>query len=314
MELGVHLPLIEWGDEGQSPARLHAVADAAREGGFAALSANDHFIYTSPWLDGLTALTAVIDRSGELELATTIALASLRGPVPLAKALAAIDLLSGGRLIAGVGPGSSRSDYDAVAVDYEDRWPRFEAAVSTLKALLHDDPPPAGTDRFPIPAEPLAPAPARPGGIPIWIGSWGSEAGLRRVARLADGWLASAYNTTPARFGEGRRRLTEELTRAGRDPAMPAALASMWTWVTESRADADRVLADVLAPVLRRDPAALTPQVCVGGAAHCLDLLGAYAEAGCDRVYLWPLGEEPRQLELLASQVLPKLRDRRSPQ
>jgi alkanesulfonate monooxygenase SsuD/methylene tetrahydromethanopterin reductase-like flavin-dependent oxidoreductase (luciferase family) len=309
MEVGVHLPLMEFGDEGQSPARLYAATDAARDGGFAALAANDHFLFATPWLDGLTALAAVIDRSDGLDLATTIALASLRGPVPLAKALAAVDLLSGGRLIAGVGPGSSRADYEAVGVDFDDRWPRFEAAVVALRALLRGNSSPLAPDPFPIPAEPLSPPPARRGGVPIWIGSWGSAAGLRRVARLGDGWLASAYNTTPARFREARGWLAEELARAGRDPAMPAALATMWTWVTESRADADRVMADVLAPLLRRDPAELRSQVCVGGAAHCLELLGAYGEAGCDRVYVWPLGDEARQLELLASQVLPELRE-----
>ncbi len=50
----------------------------------------------------------------------------------------------------------------------------------------------------------LAPPPARPKGPPIWIGSWGSDAGLRRVARLGDGWLASGYNTTPEDFAKTR--------------------------------------------------------------------------------------------------------------
>ena len=63
MEVGVHLPLMEFGDEGQSPARLRAATDAARDGGFAALAVNDHFLFATPWLDGLTALAAVIDRS-----------------------------------------------------------------------------------------------------------------------------------------------------------------------------------------------------------------------------------------------------------
>ena len=109
MELGVHLPLMEFGGEGQSIARLTRAVDAARESGFAAVSANDHFLFQAPWLDGLTALAAVVERSGSMELATTIALVALRGPVPLAKSLAALDVLSGGRVVAGVGPGSSPS-------------------------------------------------------------------------------------------------------------------------------------------------------------------------------------------------------------
>jgi alkanesulfonate monooxygenase SsuD/methylene tetrahydromethanopterin reductase-like flavin-dependent oxidoreductase (luciferase family) len=146
---------------------------------------------------------------------------------------------------------------------------------------------------YPLPRDvELAPAPCQPGGVPLWVGSWGSRAGLARVVRAGDGWLASAYNTTPERFAAARAALP-----AG----FPNALATMWTWVTDTRAEGERVLADVLAPLLRRDPAELGAQLCVGPAGHCAELLARYAEAGCRRVYVWPLGEEPRQLELIAA-------------
>jgi alkanesulfonate monooxygenase SsuD/methylene tetrahydromethanopterin reductase-like flavin-dependent oxidoreductase (luciferase family) len=296
MDLGAHLPLIEWGREGQSLARLQATVDAARGCGFAAVGANDHLVFSTPWLDGPSALAAVAERSGELTLATTVSLVALRGPVPLAKTLASLDILSGGRLIAGLGPGSSKRDYDAAGVPFEDRWKRFEEAVTILRALLHGAPPPAETRYVRCPAVELAPSPVQEGGIPLWIGSWGSAAGLRRVARLADGWLASAYNTTPGQFAAGR-----ELLGAG----FPNALATMWTWVTEDRAERDRVLREVLAPALNRDPDELRDRVCIGSADHCAELLSRYAVAGCQRVYLWPLGDEARQLELVAAEVAP---------
>ena len=116
---------------------------------------------------------------------------------------------------------------------------------------------------------------------------------MRRVARLADGWLASAYNTTPEGFAAGRGS-----PRSSPRSGFPNALATMWTWVTESPAEADRILTDVLAPILRRDAEELRAQVCVGSAEHCGELLSRYAEAGCERVYIWPLGDEPRQVEL----------------
>jgi hypothetical protein len=94
VELGVHLPLVQFGDEPLSLGRLEAVVDTARDCGFASISANDHFVFQAPWLDGPTALASMIECSGEMTLATTVSLAVLRGPVPLAKALAAIDVLS----------------------------------------------------------------------------------------------------------------------------------------------------------------------------------------------------------------------------
>jgi alkanesulfonate monooxygenase SsuD/methylene tetrahydromethanopterin reductase-like flavin-dependent oxidoreductase (luciferase family) len=274
LELGVHLPLMEFGDEGLSLGRLTRAVDAARECGFAAISANDHFLFQTPWLDGPTGLAAVVERAGSMDLATTVSLVSLRGPVQLAKTLAALDLLSEGTVIAGVGPGSSERDYDAVGIPFDERWPRFDAAIARLRELLG-----AGS--------PLEPTPA--GEIPIWIASWGSEAGLRRVARLGDGWFASAYNTSPDAFAAARESLPDGL---------PNALVTMWTWITEDAADAERMLTEVMAPMLRRDPDVLRDQLCIGSAEHCAELIARYAAAGCHRVHLWPLGDEPRQIEL----------------
>lgn len=298
---------MEFRGEGVSLSRLTGAVDAARDCGLAAVSANDHFLFSTPWLDGLTALAAVVERSGEMTLATTISLAALRGPVPLAKTLAALDILSEGRLVAGVGPGSSSDDYGAMGVRFEERWKRFDESVAALRALLRGEPPPEPR-YFALPEAKLEPRPYQEDGIPIWIGSWGSDAGLARVARLADGWLASAYNTTPDRFAAAKQSLAQQLGRRGRDAdRFPNALVTMWTWVSEDRADVAHVLDDLLAPLLKRDPGQLRKQVCVGSAEHCAELLSRFAAAGCQWVQLWPLGDERRQIERLAAEVVPLL-------
>jgi alkanesulfonate monooxygenase SsuD/methylene tetrahydromethanopterin reductase-like flavin-dependent oxidoreductase (luciferase family) len=309
MDAGIHLPLIDFDGEGFSYRRLAETVDAARECGFAAISANDHFLFSAPWLDGLTALAAVVERSGEMKLVTTLALAVLRGPVPLAKSLSALDILSGGRMIAGVGPGSSRADYEAVRVPFEERWQRFDEAVGLLKALLQ---PGAAADSgtyYATPAEGLSPSPQQRRGVPLWIGSWGSPAGLRRVARLGDGWLASAYNTTPEAFAAAMTLLDGELeTEQGPASDFPHALVTMWAWITDKRSDAERVLADVVGPLVKKDPAELRGRICVGPADECAELLSRYARAGCRRVHFWPVGDERRQVELIAGDVMPRVR------
>ena len=308
MDAGVHLPLIDFGGEGFSHNRLAGAVDAARECGFAAVSANDHFVFPAPWLDGPTALAAVAGRSGEMALVTTLALATLRGPVPLAKALSALDILSGGRVIAGLGPGSSEADYLAVGVPFEQRWRRFDEAAELLRALLGPGTAPGGGSFYPAPAAELSPPPRQRRGIPLWLGSWGSPAGLRRVARLGDGWLASAYNTTPEAFAAARKLLGDELGRQHRPAAdFPHALVTMWTWITDKRADAERVLTGILSPLIGRDPAELRGRVCVGPAHECAELLSRYARAGCQRVHFWPLGDERRQAELIAGEVMPRV-------
>jgi alkanesulfonate monooxygenase SsuD/methylene tetrahydromethanopterin reductase-like flavin-dependent oxidoreductase (luciferase family) len=309
VDLGVHLPLMQLSEERLSMRRLEGAVDAARDCGFSALSTNDHFVFQTPWLDGPTALASMIERSGRMTLATTVSLAVLRGPVPLAKALAAIDILSEGRLVAALGPGASERDYELLGVPFDQRWKRFDEALAVMRALLNGEPLPEEPRYYPVAGDlELAPSPWRENGIPLWVGSWGSPAGLARVARAGDGWLASAYNTTPDRFFAARAALASALADRGRRAdGFPTALATMWTWVSRDRSAADRMLRDVLAPVLRRDPEVLRAQVCVGSPEHCAELLSRYAQAGCQCVYLWPLGDEPRQLELVANTVAPQL-------
>jgi alkanesulfonate monooxygenase SsuD/methylene tetrahydromethanopterin reductase-like flavin-dependent oxidoreductase (luciferase family) len=304
VEYGAHLPLIDLG-AGRSLAALRTYVRAAAELGYRYLCANDHLLFGRPWLDGPTALAAFLEESGDMLLATTASLPVLRGPVQLAKTLAAIDLLSGGHLVAGVGPGSSATDYAAAGIAFQERWPRFEEAVRTLRALLHGDA--AGFEGrfYSTRGVVLEPRPAQRPGPPIWVASWGSPAGLRRVARLGDGWLASAYNTTPDRFRKGLDLLAEERRRLG-SPAgtFPSAIATTWLHITEDKGAAQRVLTEVLAPMLHRPAAELgSAMVLIGPAEVCAERLAAFVGAGARRVFVWPLGDEVRQLELFRDLV-----------
>lgn len=270
------------------------------------MSVNDHLRFRRPWLDGPTALAAVLEASGEMTVATTIALAVVRGPVPLAKSLGAIDVLSGGRLVVGVGPGSYRPDYEAEGIDWDERWPRFDEAIRALRALWRPEGEPFEGRFYSTRDVRLEPPPARPGGPPIWVGSWGSDAGLRRAARLGDGWLASAYNTTPDGFATAWARLRELLPAHGKDPeAFPNGLATMMFRVEDDPSAARRALEDWVGPALGRDPAELGERLLVGPAERCAERLAEYAEAGVRRVFLWPVGDPFEQLERFGQRVLP---------
>jgi alkanesulfonate monooxygenase SsuD/methylene tetrahydromethanopterin reductase-like flavin-dependent oxidoreductase (luciferase family) len=307
LQLAAHLPLIQFDATPTGRDRILATVRTAAALGFWGVSANDHLIFSRPWLDGPSALALAIPESGEMRICTTISLPTIRGPLALAKTLSSLDVLSDGRLVAGIGPGSSSRDYAAAGISFEERWERFDESALILRALLGRGEPVDGKHYAPaaVAAE-LQPRPRDP--VPIWIGSWGSKAGLRRVARLADGWLASGYNTTPKEFGSARVRLEEELDRQGKPASgFPNGLATMWLWITEDRAEAERILSERLGPAVKREPDYLRPRVCVGPARHCLDLLGRYSEAGLERVFLWPLGDEPRQLALAAEALTPLL-------
>jgi alkanesulfonate monooxygenase SsuD/methylene tetrahydromethanopterin reductase-like flavin-dependent oxidoreductase (luciferase family) len=306
MDFGAHLPLMDFGQHPYTLDHLVAYATTAAQLGFAALSANDHLVFSVPWLDGLVALAAVMEHSGGMTLATTVTLAVVRGPVPVAKTLGAIDRLSGGRLVVAAGPGSSPDDYASVGLDFTERWPRFDEAVGALRALWRGDGAPFVGRYYSTDGLALEPRPAQPFGPPIWVGSWGSDAGLRRVARLGDGWLASAYNTTPEQFGDAWQRLRSMLPDHGRPvDAFPNALATMWCYITEDRREAERVLRERLLPAVHRPEEVLRERLAIGPPEMFVEKLTAFAEAGVQRVFIWPIGDEVRQLHRFWNEVRP---------
>src|SRR5215510_8370473 len=306
MDFGLHLPLMDFGSNPFTIDHLISYVESGRQLGYRGLSANDHLVYSKPWLDGPTALAAVLSHSGDMDLATTVSLPVVRGPIPLAKSLGAIDRLSGGRLIACVGPGSSARDYAAVGIPFEERWKRLDESIQTLRALWNQEGLVFKGNFYNTEGIRLEPFPAQRSGPPIWVGSWGSMAGLQRVARLADGWLASGYNTTPELFANGWKQLQEFLIAAGKDPtSFPNSLATMWLYITEREEDAEHMLRDVLAPALNRPIAELRERLPIGSAQHCAEKLAAYHHVGVQRIYLWPLADELEQIKIFMGQVVP---------
>ena len=288
---------------------LLAFTKAANDLGYTHVCANDHLVFSRPWLDGPTALAAVVAHSGQMTLATTVAVPVLRGPAATAKILTAIDVLSGGRLVVGLGPGSSARDYELVGVRFDERWKRLEEAVQALRAYWRGDDVAFEGAFYSTAGFTLRPTPAQRPGPPIWIGSWGSPAGLRRVARLADGWLASGYNTTPELFAQAWSDVQAELAGRGRDvERFPNGIATMWCYVTEDRARAEAILGDVLAPMLGRPVELLRAILPIGSAEECAEKLHAFEHAGAQRVFLWPLADECAQLELFRTRVVALMR------
>ena len=308
MDFGVHLPLADLGQGLLGGGELRAYVATAAELGFVMVSANDHLVWRRPWLDGPTSLASVLGSAGSMALATSVALPVVRHPVVLAKAIASLALLSEGPVIAALGPGSSAADYEAVGLPFAERWARFDECLHLVRALVRGERPDDG-QYYKVGGLRLDPLPATP--PQVWFGSWGSDVRLRRMAGATDGWLASAYNTTPAQFAEARSRLDGHLLAEGRDPATyPDAIATAWMYVTHEPARAVRLVTETLAPLLGRDADGLLAQLPIGTPEHCVALLDAYAEAGARRILLWPIHDPVHQLEVFSREVRPHLRSR----
>jgi len=309
LDYGAHLPVIDFGNQGYSLEHLSTYVRTARELGFKAISTNDHLIHVRPWLDAPTALAAILSHSGDMEVGTSILLSVVRGPVQMAKTLAAIDILSNGRLFVGIGPGSSAHDYEIVGLDYEERWKRVDEAIQILRSLWSVNKNDFSGRFYSATGINLEPKPLQKPHPPILVGSWGSDAGLRRVARLGDGWLASAYNTMPDQFAAGLVKLRDQLKLFRKDVAQfPNALATMFMYITEDNSEAERVLSETLATFLHRPFEQLRERLLVGAPETCAEKLAAYKAVGVQRVFIWPVKNDIEQLTTFQKKVAPLVR------
>jgi alkanesulfonate monooxygenase SsuD/methylene tetrahydromethanopterin reductase-like flavin-dependent oxidoreductase (luciferase family) len=267
-------------------------------------------------MDPFSVLTAIAEASGRMRLATSVLILPPRGILVAAKQYASLDVLTGGRVIAGVGTGSLFRDYEIVGMEYHDMWPRFEEGVRALRAYLTPGAPPFQGRFYATTGVNYDPPPVQRPGLPIWIGSWGSTAGLRRVARLADGWLSSAGpgHQSPEQFAEDVTRLNAFLVQEGEDPAtFPNAVSTMALFISEDQDELARVGGPgyvprpagigVVQPAGRpgEDPHA---HDMVGTRAACLDKVRRWQAAGAQALFLVPRGADPLgQMRLFLDEV-----------
>ncbi len=194
MRVGIHLPQI---GRKAGPDSIKRAAMQAEALGFADVWTSEHIIVPagamyppSPnFYDPVLTLTWAAAYTNCVRLGTSVLVLPMRHPLPLAKELATLQNLSGGRLILGAGVGWMEAEFAALGVPFNERGRRMDEGIALMRAVWGDDP-----VTFPtrwVPAEVdnmrMMPKPEKP--IPIWIGGT-SEPALKRAARF-DGWHGS---------------------------------------------------------------------------------------------------------------------------
>ncbi len=163
----------------------------------------------------LGALAAVTRRIG---LGTGVLVLPQRQPALVAKQVATLDVLSGGRVRLGVGVGWQQSEYESLGVPFAERGRRLDEAIALMRRYWTEPSVTFHGQYFDAEAMGMDPKPVQPGGPPIWLGG-DSEAALRRVGRLGDGWLAMAdSDEAVATAPEKLAILRAAAETAGRDP------------------------------------------------------------------------------------------------
>lgn len=169
-----------------------------------------------PWLEPLTALAAIAGATQRIRLATGILVASLRPALLLAKTLATLDVLSGGRVDLGVGLGWQPEEFEAAGVPFAGRGARLDDALRACRVLWRDAPAAFVSETLRFRDLWCLPQPVQPGGIPIWFGGAATVRNVARIVELGSGWMPLGGDEE---LRHGIARLREAFAAAGRDPA-----------------------------------------------------------------------------------------------
>ena len=281
-----------------SKEQIISLAQYAEALGYDSLSVNDHIVFHTSWLDAISTLSAVAASTTRVLIGTSILNIVVRNPVICAKALAAVDILSSGRLFAGVGPGSSRGDYEACGIDFSERWPRFSEALEILGMLLTSNnnsisrPFNYKGKYYTLKDMLLTPKPVQKPHPPIYVGSWGSDVGLKRLAKYSNGWMASAYNITPTKFKEKWNFLLayrKSLGKKEEEEPFDNSVMTMFGYIHDDKDKVREVVKEILSPALRRPAEDLEQTLLFGSLDECLRKIRNLVDAGVKRIHFWPV-------------------------
>ena len=297
-----------------SPSDLVAYAQAAESLGYDSVWAWDHLLLGSarpfPVLDSLTLLGHLAAVTSTVELGTAVLVLPLRNPVELAKVTATIDHLSGGRLVLGVAAGWYRKEFEAAGVSFEDRGRLVEGNLDVLYRFWseHEVSGEKGAMRFRravmLPKPLQSPAPT------VLMGGYVDRV-LRRVATLSDGWLTYFYK--PDDFFDSWTKVRAFAEEAGRDPDGLKNAAQLPICVAETYEEADRRVRGFIRDNFDEPEwsKATANSAIRGTASECAEQLAEHVAAGVQHLILVPYEYEIEQVEAIASDVLPALRQLR---
>ncbi|MET9893494.1 LLM class flavin-dependent oxidoreductase [Streptomyces sp. NPDC006465] len=312
LKIGYLLPTRDQSVKGEhEQGRLIAQARRAERLGLDSVWAGDSPV-TRPRADPLMLLAAAAQATERVALGTAVLLPALRHPILLAHQLATLDRLSEGRLIAGMGGGfpnpNTQAQFAAVGIGFARRMSRMEESIDAMRRLWSGEAVTYKGEHFAFDDVRIEPPPSRPGGPPIWLAGSGGPA-LRRVARLADGWLPYPIDATT--YAEEHETIQEaigqEATPRSVTPALYATLC-----LDDDPENARRRLRTSVeryydAPL---EFVASVQAMFAGTARQAADWLNGYIAAGARHLVIrLATHDHDSGLEELADRVLPLLRE-----
>jgi len=300
MRFGVQLGMRPIAEQWETVRRIEAL-------GFDAVFTGDHVSFHNPLYESLTLLASYAPLTSRLRLGTCVYLLALRHAAIAAKVTATLDVLSGGRLIFGVGVGGENPrEFELCGVPHAERGARVSEAIDAVRALWRDTPATFRGRFTRFEGVSIDPKPVQQPGPPIWIGGR-SDAALARAGRQGDGWVS--YVVQPERFAESLGKVRAAAEAAGR--TLERFEAAHLAFVTLGRdwESAKAVWTRVLTKRYAQDFEPLARKYgIIGTPEQCAEQVARFRDAGCTYVLLNPIcdaKDEREQIERFAADVVP---------
>lgn len=285
------------------PDMLCAYAETAEAAGLDSLWLSDHIVTRNPTLD-ITCLFAMLaGRTSRLRMGPSVLTLPARHPVQVAKTYATLDYLSNGRMIMAVGSGSDTRDLVACGVPAKARGRRLEEGIEILRKLWTESHVTHHGEFYQFEDVTIDPKPKK-GALDIWIGGK-SDAILKRVVRLGDGWFPAL--TSPEEFQRDMEKLKIYGQEYGRtiDPGEAGVL--LFAHVCDDRAAAMKTV-DPFFQGLQVDPEKIAQRSLIGSAQECVEQIERFVAVGCEKFVLRPIcppAQIAAQLEHYGQDILP---------
>ena len=290
MDLGLTLPSFVAGTDRATTLEWCRRID---DGPFASIAVGERTAFHSHEMFSTLAFAAAATE--RVRIVATVAVVPTHDTVRIAKQVATIDVLSGGRFTLGVGVGGREQDYRALSTPFRNRFARLDEQVDEMRRIWRGE---AVVDGVP----PIGPTPVQPGGPPIYTASMGPKS-LARSAKWADGLAGFSLGPDPDEVRSTFAAVREAWTAAGRTEA-PALTTSSWYSLADDGADRLHRYASEYLSTFGPDAAKAMADLCrLSDAGALRDAIAGLAEAGCEEFVLVPTSGDLDELDRLLAAI-----------
>ncbi len=201
---------------------IFKISIAAEELGFDSLWASDHIVlpndhkgFGNIFFDPLVTLSYIAHKTNKIKLGTSVIVLPYRNPLVFAKQISTLDVLSGGRVVLGIGSGWLKEEFNSLGINFEERGRVTDEYLEILKELFTSESPSFSGKYFTFTDIKFNPKPLQKPFPPIWVGG-SSEKSLKRAAKYGNGW--HAVGSTPGEIRAGQEKLAELLAIENKVP------------------------------------------------------------------------------------------------